>query len=196
MIESINLKPLVIQEGRRYVMRYGGITGVITKDGSGFIDGIFRWFNDGRYYSDRENGRDLIAEYIPQPESLPFVLKAGAKYETDTGEIVTLVSTYPTHLSGWHELVPFVIEWIGKRRYLVTPSGECVTEVSPLLKCRIVREHVPQLTPIERLESQKEALDKIKQKAVSECNFDTAKAVRECELAIKSIIADLKAVKP
>jgi len=182
MIESINIKPLVIQEGRRYVMRYGGITGVITKNGSGFTDTMFRWFNDGRYYADRENGRDLIAEHIPQPEPLPFVLKAGGKYELDNGEVIEL---YVTQWTAKGLRAHFPLQFHGRGIFYVTADGVCVHDGTEEVR-RIVREHVPQLTNAEKLES-----------ALVLIGTMSRKTEDEAMSLIRGVIADLKAaVKP
>jgi hypothetical protein len=180
VIESINIKPLVIQEGRRYEMRYGGITAPVTKDGSGFTDGMFSWFSDGRYYSDRENGRDLIREYIPQPEPLPFVLKAGGKYETvkpggSAGPVVELVANrFAKAIAPFYCLTAAAEWWVSVAGLVCRYSGGD--------QLRIVREHVP-LTPIERLEMAVGSL--------------ASHDVTDCVRQIRGVIADLKAtVKP
>jgi hypothetical protein len=189
-IETINIKPLVIQEGRRHVMRYGGITGVITKCGSGFTDGMFQWFNDGRYYSDRENGRDLIAEYIPQPESLPFVLKAGDKYETvrpdgSAGPVVTLVDHTLKHQlhESYLKKFPFSL-YIDCKIYFAMCDGLILSNKTDAewSGCRIVREQPKPPTPIERLEAWRTEW------------VGKTYSMKDADLLV--IIADLKAVKP
>jgi hypothetical protein len=190
MIEATNIKPLVIQEGRRYVMRYGGITGVITKNGSGFTDTMFRWFNDGRYYSDRENGRDLIAEYIPQPEPLPFVLKAGGKYETvrpdgSAGPVVTLVDHTLKHQlhESYLKKFPFSL-YIDCKIYFAMCDGLILSNKADAewSGCRIVREQPKPPTPIERLEAWRTEW--------------VGKTYSMKDADLLAIIADLKAVKP
>jgi hypothetical protein len=160
-IESIKIKPLVIQEGRRYVMRYGGITGVMRKNIGAIAyrmtDGELSWTEEGQYHgNDPLHGRDIIAEYIPQQEPLPFVLKAGGKYETvkPDGSPGPVVEPRDNQYSaGVRTHFPMHAE-TPCGYACVSVNGELFHATNGCLLYRIVREHVPQLTPIERLEKQ------------------------------------------
>jgi hypothetical protein len=145
-----------IQEGRRYVMCYGGITAPIKRDGKGvnfWGDGVLTWCEDGKWCEGVDDNWDIIAEYIPQPEPLPCTLRAGGKYDTVTpsgeaGPIVELAaSSY-----GHRNIAPYIAGINPGELWLCTPDG-VLHQYNTDKTLRIVREHVPQPTPIERLET-------------------------------------------
>jgi len=193
-IETINLKPLVIQEGRRYVMRYGGITAPIERNGierglQYWIDGLETWGPDGKYHSGIEDRRDLIAEYS-QPEPLPFVLKAGGRYETvkpdgSAGPVVTLVDHTLKHQlhESYLKKFPFSL-YIDCKIYFAMCDGLILSNKADAewSGCRIVREQPKPPTPIERLEAWRTEW--------------VGKTYSMKDADLLAIIADLKAVKP
>jgi hypothetical protein len=178
-----------IEIGKRYVMRYGGITGVISQGerpivGQEWTDGCFTWHKGGGYFRDGGNDQwDLVSEYIPQNKPLPFGLKAGERYETvkpdgTVGPVVTLAPS--VNGAGWRRYAEFYVE--PEARIYVLNSGACVDMLPGEEVYRIVRPHTPP-SPIERLEK---ALTTLR-------HFDDRKLVNEAFADAQQAIADLKA---
>jgi hypothetical protein len=191
-----------IQEGRRYVMRYGGITGVMRRRTEScfypWTDGCLTWAEDGHWFDNGcDNPGDIIAEYTPQPEPLTCTLRAGGKYETVTpsgeaGPIVTLAGSIDGYSREWQKLFPFTARRDGYT-HVVSPDGLISHSVdhSKLGGYRIVREHVPQPTPIERLET---LVGKMKETPTP---LGIVVLPKEFVAEIDSALTDLKAtVKP
>ena len=160
MIESINIKPLVIEVGKRYRMRYGGITGIVKDRPSSlypFGDGQFCWTEDGLCRHSGINQSDLISEHIEPPAPLPFPLVAGKKFDTvkpdgSAGPVVELLT--PNYFAvAFLALAPFECN-INGERVCVTPNGDVISDDTGKPMLRIVAEHrEPEPSPIERLQS-------------------------------------------
>jgi hypothetical protein len=189
-----------IQEGKCYVMRYGGITGVMKRShiASSYLwtDGQLSWTEFGIYsLADHEHGRSIIAEYT-QPEPLPCTLRAGCKYDTITpsGKAGPIVETYErTKGDQFASVIKLGIVTGGMLEYGVADDGLIVGKYGngPLNGHRIVREHVPQPTPIERLET---LVGRMKETPTP---LGILVLQKEFVAEIDSALADLKAtVKP
>lgn len=152
---------LNIQTGKRYVMRYGGITGVMRENPGcfyDFTDGEFSFRSDGAFSASSPNhNRDLIAEY--NPHAPPCELRAGGKYETvnPDGTPGPVVETYE-RLSG-DQFSPYLNIGV-KSEHAVLPCGLIIGKFAGyhLHGYRITREYIEPKppTPLERLKAWRE----------------------------------------
>lgn len=191
-VEAINIKQLVIQAGKRYVMRYGGITGVIKPYVSGtayvWFDGYNTFTSTGKFRTDfPEHSLDLVAEYT-QPEPLTFELKSGERYETvkpsgEAGPVVTL-ERYNASNDAVQFLMPFFFKFGKEYSYGVSRDGRCIRFYSVTDQLRIVRPYVEPKPPTnaEQLESALVLLGTMSRKTED-----------EAMTLIRGVIADLKA---
>jgi hypothetical protein len=112
-----------IQAGKYYRRRDGQVTGpVILRSGETYrhVTGGYSYTPNGEYNVGADDDRDLIAEVTVQ-DVLPFELKAGEKYETSNGSVVSLI------LDKWgarsaQTLLPFYCN-INGQDYHVTRCG-------------------------------------------------------------------------
>ena len=137
-----------IEAGKRYMMRYGGISGPLRLQHNGcWTDDEHRWFDNGSYNSFKAGSLDLISEY--NPHAAPCELRSGGKYVLDNGKVVTLresIDYYPT-------VMPF--RTVENAAAGITASGEMHFRYeSDGAVARITGEFIEPKppTPIERLE--------------------------------------------
>lgn len=182
-----------IQAGKRYVMRYGGITGVMQPYMSGtdyvWFDGYSTFTNGGLFRLDMpDHSCGLVAEYTP-PSPLGFELKSGEKYETvkpdgTPGPIIfdlepRLVTDPPIVAARLQRMFRYIV-LVGGEIVCADNSTDCAWN-----GCRIVRPYIPKPTAIERLEILVRRFREIRPITASELD------------SVDAIIADLKAsVKP
>jgi hypothetical protein len=153
---------LQIKAGKRYVMRYGGITGTVRPNKGAISytwnDGWHTWTDEGTFnLSENKHGCDLISEYIPQPEPLPFPLVAGKTYDTvkpdgTAGPVVKIKDS--CIFGGAGKLCPWDVnnEAFDNEFPYASPVGEIYGHSG--LLARITAEHTEPKPPtaIERLE--------------------------------------------
>jgi hypothetical protein len=172
---------MIIEAGKRYVMRYGGITGVMRRhDGcrDKWSDGYLNWNVRGSYFDTREDPWDLIAEY--NPHDAPCELRAGGKYVLDNGDVVKLDDSGFT-VPCVHRFLPLSCD--GMKYGYVTCDGEVLGyHDKPEAVARITAEYIEPKppTPIERLE-----------KAIQ--LFANPRTDDEAFALVRGVIADLKA---
>lgn len=86
---------LKLEAGKRYWMRYGGVSGVVrlNRDAkNSFTDGMWTWRQEGYRFSDSEvSGADLVREYT---EPQPLEWKRGIPTEEECRECWIVTGRY------------------------------------------------------------------------------------------------------